>query len=104
MHVLDRAALVLDETRAFSHIAAQHTALIGGSERPAKQPVAHEPLDPFAVEHVALASRDLLSGSGVDKMDLETGPIEHFIDRNPVHPRRLHGDDRDVMFLEPLCH
>ena len=50
---------------------AQHAHRVAGAERTPQQAVAHELLQPLAVQHVGLAARDVLDVARVDQQHRE---------------------------------
>ncbi len=52
-------------------LAAQRAYVVGRTKRAAQQAVAHELLQPLAVQHVGLAARDILDMPCVDQQNGE---------------------------------
>lgn len=67
-----------------------------------QQAITHELLQPLAVEHVAFAPRDVLDVAGIDQQDGEAARFEQFVQRDPVHAGRFHGDGVDMAGIEPV--
>ena len=54
--------------------------------------------------YVTVASADLFPRSRIDPMSLQARPTQHLVDRNPVHPRRLHRHHIDRARFQPRRH
>jgi hypothetical protein len=96
LHALDLLGLLLDERVAMAHQSTHHAHPLLGAKRALQQPIAHQLLQPLAVEHVGLAPRHVLDVARVDQQHPQPVPLQQFVHRNPVHPGgfRGHGVDR----------
>ena len=102
LHVLHEASLAAQQHGALAAERAQHADLIGRAEGAVQQAKAHELLQPLAVQHIALAARDVLDVAGVDQVDFKPGGIKHFEQGDPVHASGLHCYSCDATFTQPL--
>ena len=89
---------------ALAHVGPQYAGLVRRAKGPPEQPVAHQLANPLTVEHVALATADLLGRPGIDQVHLEPRTVQHLEHRNPVPPRRLHRHDLYRARLQPRRH
>ena len=58
-------------------------------------------LEPLTVEHVRLATRDVLELPRIDELDVNAALAEELEERNPVHAGRLHGHCVDPTGHQP---
>jgi uncharacterized protein (UPF0303 family) len=90
LHGLHAAGLGPQQRGALAGQCAQHADLVTGPEGATQQPIAHELLQPLAVEHVALAPADVLDVPSIDPQYVEAAAVEPFEQRDPVHAGGLH--------------
>jgi hypothetical protein len=102
LHVLHRARLRAQDRRALAHQGAQRAHRVTGAERAAQQAVAHELLQPLAVEHVGLAPRHVLHMPRVDQQHGEAACVEQLERRDPVHAGGLHRHRVDAALDQPV--
>ena len=55
---------------------------------------------PLALLHVALAARQIPGVPRVDQVHLQAGFLQHVIQRDPIHSRRLHRHRHNAVFLQ----
>ena len=60
-----------------------------------------ELLDPLAVEHIALAPRNVLDVPGIDQQNFDASFLQNLIEGDPIHAGRLHRDGVDATGLQP---
>src|SRR5882672_3537546 len=104
LHALGRRRLRPHQLASLTNVAAQDDRLVLGPEGSLKQPARVELLDPLAVEHVALAPRDVLHMRRVHEADVEAGGLEYLENRYPQDAGGFHRDGSDPLALEPLDH
>ena len=71
LHVLHLPALALQQHAALTPQRTQGAYGIRRTERTAEQTVGHELLQSLAVEHIRLATGDILDVAGIDQQDGE---------------------------------
>ena len=108
LHVLHTAAAVACRTGPLADVGAQLADAVRRTERAPEQAEAHQPANPLAVQHVALAPADLLRRllrrPRIHQMHLQACPVEHLEHRDPVHARRLQRDDVHTARRQPRRH
>ncbi len=102
LQVLHMPRLALKQHLALARQGTQGAHRVVGAERTPEQSIAHELLQPLAVEYVGLAPRDVLVMPGIDQQHLETTPVQEFIQGNPVHTGGCHGDGVYAAGVEPV--
>jgi hypothetical protein len=91
LHALYLARLLLQQRVAMPHHGAQHAHFVGRPIGSREQPVAHQLLQPLAVQHIGLAPWYVLHMPRVHQIHCKATPLEQLIERDPVHPRRAHN-------------
>ena len=100
--MLDMLACVGQEHGAMAEVTAQHTDLVRGTKRPGQEAEGMQALDPLAVMHVACGPTfDLLDLLRVDQEHLEATRLQQLKERDPIDPRRFHGDGGDRALGQP---
>ena len=102
LHVLHRARLRAQDRRALTHERAQGAHCIARPEGTAQQAIAHQLLQPLAIEHVGLAPRDVLHMPRVDQQHREAARVAQLEQRDPVHAGGFHRDGVDAALGEPV--
>lgn len=102
LHALHPAGLLGEQNLALTRHRADHAYIGAGAKRRAQQPVAHQPLQPLAVLHVALAPGDVLDLASINQPDLQASLLEHFVHRDPVHPGGLQRYRIDAARQQPV--
>ncbi len=72
------------------------------TERGVQQPVGVQLPDPFAVHQVALAPSRVFGLPRIDQDHAKPSLLQPLVDRQPIHPRGLHGHVPDLALLQPL--
>ena len=83
-------ALAAQQHAALAPQRAQHADLLGRAERPTEQPIGHELLQPLAVQHVGLATGDILDVARIDQQHGEAARFEQLEQRDPIHAGGFH--------------
>lgn len=103
LHVLDVLASITDQHLTLTQVAAQDHNLLGGSERGAEQPITVQPLQPLAVEYIALGAARRMAGlTRIDQEHFEAPRFQQFKQGYPVDARRFHCDRRDAALRQPI--
>ena len=80
----------------------QQAHRLGGTERPAQQSAAEQPLQPFTVASVRFRpARHPAQLPRIDQPHLKLGLFEHFVRHDPIHPRPLERDGPHAAVLQP---
>ena len=104
LHVLDMVRGVTDKVRPVPPVRPQDAYLIVGAKGAGEEAIGVEALEPLAVGDVALSSGHVLHMAGIHELYLESVLFEDLEGRDPVDPRRLHGDRSDSAFFQPPRH
>jgi hypothetical protein len=110
LHVLHMPGLGLEQHLALARQRAQYAHLLVRTEGRAEQAVGHQLLQPGpvkgpfvarAVQHVGLASRDILHMPRVDQEHGEAARLQQFEQWDPVHAGGFHGHGIHAAGLQP---
>jgi len=102
LHALDLRRLLLNQGRAVPHTGAQPADFRRRPERCRQQTAGVQLLQPLAVQPVGLASAGhVLRVPGVHEAGLQTVVLQHLVQRDPVHARRLHGHRAYAALQQP---
>ena len=101
LHVLHGARGHGHEHTPLPQVAAQHTDLVLGTKGAAQEAIGVELLQPLTVPHVRLAPRHLTRLMGIDQLDVKSTLFEHFKQRHPVDPGRLHHHGVNLTLPQP---
>ena len=81
LHMLDMRGRITHQIHPLPHIGAQGAHLLGRAEGAFQQPIAVQPLQPLAVQHVALAAGHVLDMTGIDQPNLQPPALQDLKDR-----------------------
>lgn len=93
---------VLDQHLALPQIRPQRQDFLRRTKRSLQQPVAVQLAQPLAIQQIALASTHILHLARIHQAHLQAPLFQHFKQRNPVHPRGLHGHALHLALLQPI--
>ena len=102
LHVLDVVGGVPDEHGALAQVGTQDADLSLGTEGSLEQSEGMELLEPLAIEHVGLASRNTLEVAGIDQPDGKAPLLEDLEQGDPVDAGGFHDHGGDVAAGQPL--
>lgn len=91
-----------DQCGAVAQIPAEGDAGIGRAKAAAQEPEDVQIGQPLAIGHVALAAREVLDVTRVDKDDLKAARLEDLEYGDPVDASRLHGHVSHAAGDEPV--
>ena len=83
-------------------VGAQPRDVGAWAKAAAQQAVLVQLLEPLRIIDIGLAPRNVPGVPRIDEQHLEPALFQNLVDRNPVDPRRLHGDGADADGLEPI--
>ena len=86
-------------------MAHQRTNLANGlfgAKRGPQQTHRMQILEPLAIQHVGLSTRNVVDMLSIHQMDFDTTGLQNLEQRYPIHPRRFHGDRIDAALLKPV--
>ncbi|MCY1297113.1 hypothetical protein D9M70_465400 [compost metagenome] len=89
LHALHPTGLLDEQHLALTGYGPHHTDVAIGAPGRAQQPQAHQPLQPLAVLHVALAPGYVLELPRIDQPHRQAMLFQHLVDGDPVHPGGL---------------
>ena len=104
LHVLDMLAGHLHQIAVVPHQRPHRAYLSVRSKCRAQQPYRMEKLYPLAFVPVRAPPQHVFHVTGIHQTWLDPVLFQHIVDRNPVHPRALHGDRRDATTHQPPGH
>src|SRR6266446_891508 len=93
---------MLEELGAMAQQRPQGHAVRLRTKRGGQQPVAMEGLDPLTVQHITLASWDMLERLGADQTTLEATGFQGLEQRHPIDAGGCHRDRLDTAVDEPV--
>jgi hypothetical protein len=102
-HPIARRRPDLDQRAPVAHQLAQVADRGRRHEALGDQTVADQLRNPLRVLHICLAAGHVLDVVGVAHDQVEV-PLQHGVDRLPVHPRALHADVGDTVLGQPRSH
>src|SRR5260370_420771 len=84
-----------------AQVTAQNADLFGRAKSLCQQTISMQFLYPLAVEHITLATGDILDPPGIDQINLEAPLFENLVEGDPIDAGRFHGYGGDVALLQP---
>ena len=96
LHVLHAARLGAQDGATLAHQGAQRAHRVARAEGSAQQAVAHQLLQPLAVQDIALAAGHVLDVLRVDQQHREAARVEQLEERDPIDTGGLHGHGVDA--------
>lgn len=102
LHPLHTAAGQLDQRLPMAEIGAQGDDRVGGPKAAAHQPDEVEVAEPFTIQHIGFARRDVFEMARVDQHHRKSSRLQQLIEGDPIHARGFHRHRADAAGGEPV--
>src|SRR6266404_2093147 len=102
LHMLHMHRIALHQHLPLPHVPTQRANLIRRPKRRVQQSHHVQILYPLAVQHIALAPRNVFHSPRINQLHLEASPLQIFVKRYPVNACAFHRDCCYAALLQPI--